>query len=391
MPATCDANGFTIVNIPTQEIFDEYTNQVFENGSDQSGLTFIGQVVHTLRRDGWNGSLHHIRYGWEPLNNWGVSPESLDFDSSVNIPTEGKAKVDISNETLCYCESCKAKRYETNDLTYRRVHNYSYTPRAWRMHKSTNDKFPYFMGVELETTAYHRDHLDNGFAVDMRRPKQFWLAKRDGSVTGPEFASHPATLTWWHENEGNLAEMFKMLTHAGFTSHNGGQAGMHVNISRDAFSNAEHLYRFMHLVTMRPDWSITMAQRTLDKANSWAKIYDYSMDTCISATSGYRRYLTNKYSVVNILSNRYEFRLPRGTLRLDRFLKNLEWTAAMVGFTRQNEEVADVNPAEFMDWITNFPTVYANLNSFVEEKKARLIDALIPTNDINRRYSHVTA
>ena len=45
-----------------------------------------------------------------------------------------------------------------------------------------------------------------------------------------------------------------MLTHASFTSHNGAQAGMHINISRDAFSSPEHLHRFLTLLTIRPDW-----------------------------------------------------------------------------------------------------------------------------------------
>jgi hypothetical protein len=391
MPATFDANGYTILNTPSQRVFDDYC-VVIGNGPQRwiSTEDYLRLVMSTMRAEGYNGAFGHLEYRWEPLPNWGLRLSELTPDNST--PVSEKAKlVDISNETFCYCDSCKAKRCETNGLARRQVHAYNYTPARWRMHSVTNDKFPYHMGVELETTAYHRDHLDNGFAVDMKRPKQFWVAKRDGSVSGPEFASHPATLTWWHENQGNLADMFKMLTHAGFTSHNGGQAGMHVNISRNAFSDADHLYRFMRLVTMRPDWSIQMAQRSFDKANSWAKIFNYSQDLCNEAVAHGSRYLTNKYSVVNVQRTRYEFRLPRGSLRLDRFMKNLEWTAAMIGFARQNEEVSEINPATFMEWARNFPTVYANLNSFVEEKKDALIEALDRNSDTNARYSNLPA
>ena len=343
MPATFDANGFTILNTITQDQwyqrFQEIRNRDQSYGRSTYGTAMV--AIAELRAEGWNGPFLHLDLGGSSLEEWGIAYSALCSDTSISVAPSGEpGKPDITNETFCFCDSCKQKRYETNGLKRRVVHNYSYAPRAWRMHKTTDDKFPYYMGVELETTAYHRDHLDNRFAADMKRPKQFWLAKRDGSVTGPEFASHPATLTWWHDNEGNLRDMFKMLTHAGFTSHNGAQAGMHINISRDAFSSPEHLHRFLTLLTIRPDWSIQMAQRSTECANRWARIIQYNEATARAAFTGQTRWLTDKYSIVNILRNRYEFRLPRGTLRMDRFFKNLEWAAGMIGFTRSVEDMA---------------------------------------------------
>ncbi len=283
----------------------------------------------------------------------------------------------LNLETRCYCEVCKLKRREPSTIRTGVIHRYDHAPARWQMKRATNDTFPYFMGVELETTrTSEAGGIANEHAADMRRPKRHWIVKRDGSVSGPEFVSHPATLKWWQKNANELAEMFGYLIHAGYRSHNGREAGMHVNISRDAFSNPEHLLRFLNLLNQNPEWARLMSQRTQDQIDSWARFNNrgWTLDRVTRMIDRPYEYHTDKYEVLNapVGQNRFEFRLPRGTLRVDRFLKNLEWTAGMIGFTRGSD-----NPTatKFMEWARRHPELYTNLNAFMGERLQELRSA----------------
>ena len=302
-----------------------------------------------------------------------------DEDSSEDDNIE-EAVVHIPSD--CSCESCKMRRFEGSKLRGAIVHGYSFKPHAWRLMSARDDPFAYHMGVELETDSTPASHGQNGLAADMRRPKGFWVAKSDGSVSGPEFASHPATLTWWHDHSSHLEEMFKMLVHAGYRSHDGGHAGMHVNISRTAFGSASHLYRFMYLIHYSARWSLLMSQRSSGQASQWAALDRWRTAQDIEYAAGVaydedRNDYSQKYTSVHTpyREKRVEFRLPRGTLRLDRFMKNLEWTAGMVEFTRGSSRLA--TPEQFMEWARAPAAIgtYDNLVMFLDEKSVALSEA----------------
>lgn len=285
----------------------------------------------------------------------------------------------------CKCEACKMARFEGHKLRSAVVHQYSYRPRSWKMRALKDDKYNYHFGIELETDNYYqgvsawgpmniRSDVRIQVAADMRRPKTLWMPKTDSSVTGPEFVSQPATLSYWQSKEKELGEMFKMLLHAGYRSHDNDKCGMHVNISRSAFENSEHLYRFLTLIHISPMWSLRMSQRTRSSAGHWASFESGKTDSQRKAvaTVGMSRYgePVGKYSALNVPygESRFEFRLPRGTLRLDRFMKNIEWTAAMIEYAR-NEAIAAMRPQKFMEWALGNVLEFPNLVSFIDERK----------------------
>lgn len=315
---------------------------------------------------------------------------------------------DLSRSTFdrtdCPCEVCKMNRMEPHKLRYAVVHNYSYAPTPWRPKAVADDPDNFFLGVELETDNYATgpgggvtySRLSNEMAADMRRPKNLWFSKRDGSVSGPEFVSHPATLAYWRKHTKALDEMFRMLVHAGFRSHDNDRCGMHVSISKTAFQNRGHLYRFLTLLHVSPAFSLKLSQRTANSASQWA-----SLDHCATAADrrvicdgmvGGRRpawYLStptpdindetpiglsgstgNRYTALNAPYNqpRFEFRLPRGTLRIDRFFKNLEWVHAMVVYTRTATTVG-CKPQAFAKWVEENRAMYPNLLAYMVEKK----------------------
>ena len=196
-------------------------------------------------------------------------------------------------------------------------------------------------------------HLSADEAVTCAAPRGLWHPKHDGSVTGPEFASQPGTLAYWRSIRPHLAEMTRTLLHGGIRSHDGDTCGLHVNIGSDAFADGAHLERFLALVALNPRWSNRMAQRTAESAGRWCNmgdIGDASSRAMLASEWGrYGRAGTSHSSAVNLShSGRVEFRLPRGTLRLDRLYAKLEWTAAMVEYTRDAGRPAQ--PSAFMHW-----------------------------------------
>jgi hypothetical protein len=80
----------------------------------------------------------------------------------------------------------------------------------------------------------------------------------------------------------------------------------------------------------------------------------------------YGRASQDRYCVLNASNEgRIEFRLPRGTLRIDRFYAKLEWTAAMVEYTRDSGHRIQVSA--FMRWVAESDE-YPELMSFMREK-----------------------
>jgi hypothetical protein len=285
------------------------------------------------------------------------------------------------------CPACRLKNGLDTSLRPSTIHDYSSTiPGGWTPQSIDNDRFHWYMGIELETDFDYSQGYSNGDvlrrAANMRRPLRHWHAKHDGSVGGPEFASNPATITWWRRNQPAVAEMFRLLLHAGLRSYDGGKAGMHVNISKVAFDDWQHLFRFAHLIHIKPSWSTIMAQRTQEQVDHWSRFTN--MGRTIkgwkdwASTHFNDRYShTEKYSVLNIPSGgqRIEFRLPRGTLRIDRFMKNLEWTTAMIEYTRHLSSEQGADPVSFMKQVTQVSSEYPNLYGFINERASALITA----------------
>jgi hypothetical protein len=322
----------------------------------------------------------------------------------------------LPTDANCGCEAHKLARFEDSKLSRAVIHSYSYSPSPWRLKSVKGEENPYYLGVELETDNYssinprggsvpvtRRSMVATEMAADMRRPYNHWVPKHDSSVSGPEFASHPATLKWWRKNRARVAEMMQMLLHAGYRSHENDHCGMHINISRSAFESAKHLYRFLSLIHANPRWSMRMAQRTEDSARQWAKLDARNVDerTCedlvqgpVSRQEPVTDWFTgqpmlnrdgtprmrtvqsgdwngtgDRYVALNAPYSepRFEFRLPRGTLRIDRFFKNLEWTVGMIEYTRSCK-LKDATPRKFMAWAIANAKTYPDLVAFLKER-----------------------
>lgn len=353
-----------------------------------------------------NNNVFHIRYRTEYLLDsegyWRERTVPYVFDGQRITYVPGDTPVEHAAPTIpmteevisdieanCGCETCKMRRAESHKLRNAVVHHYGYKPRGgWRLQSTANDPDDYYLGVELETDNFYRDgrgvmqrsSVSNGYAADMRRPKRLWQASRDGSVSGPEFASHPATLRYWHSKKADLGLMMKMLLHAGFRSHDNDKAGMHVSVSRSAFTDSQHFYRFLRLIHGNAAFMLKMSQRTRASMSNWARLGEDD-NRCLLASENIfatGRWVSNyfsggRYTAVNMCAGepRVEFRLPRGTLRLDRFYKNIEWVHSMVEFSR-NEGIDMMTADHYTAYVMNNRDLYGNLAAFMTERRAKL-------------------
>lgn len=258
------------------------------------------------------------------------------------------------------CAACRKRGGET--LVAGTIHGYGSEPRGgWvprRVEATTADHTAPTFGVELETQRLPgtgRTALTGAEAANVAAPRGHWYPTADGSVDGPEFASQPATLAYWRSIAGPVGGFMRTLIHGGLRAHDGRMScSMHVNVGRDAFGDAEHLARFIRLATMNPRFTTRMAQRTHSQVAQWAR-YDVYPDMAACQRHA-RNFMHDGYSgtghgaAVNLESaGRVEFRSPRGTLRLDRFMAKLEWVAAMVEYTRA--DVARVSVGGFVAWV----------------------------------------
>jgi hypothetical protein len=329
----------------------------------------------------------------------------------------------------CECDPCKRKRGEPNGVHAGTIHAYTSQPRnGWQVRRTTAELAemvarPTF-GIELETSAPERivrdlpnrpnvpylpfgadeatraerdrmlvereryDVRNDAFRARQRRewadagnmsadeavsvaaPRGLWHPKHDGSVSGPEFASQPGTLAYWRSVRPHVASMFRALLHGGMRSHDGDTCGMHVNIGSDAFDGSDHLERFMALVAVNPRWTTRMAQRTHESMQSWANFRDIGdADNRSHLARTWRDYgyaHTSHCSAVNLAhEGRVEFRIPRGTLRLDRFYAKLEWVASMVEYTRNADNATQVSA--YMHWVVGTGE-YAALVAYMRER-----------------------
>lgn len=343
------------------------------------------------------------------------------------MPEETISPADMA---MCECEACKRKRGLPSRVCAGTIHSYSSTPRSGWVPRRVGDADAYAptFGVELETDApeyptfrdlpgrpdlpylpweasqaerdayaeaerayyawrdrnrAHHERQRSAWlaagnmtaeeAVSAAEPRGLWHPKHDGSVTGPEFASQPATLAYWQSQRGHLTSMFRTLLHGGMRSHDGDRCGFHVNIGTDAFADAGHLSRWMALVAHNPRWTTRMSQRTHASQTSWASYAPIATpeqrERIAREVFEYGSFGTMHTSAVNTAhAGRIEFRVPRGTLRIDRFYAKLEWVAAMVEFTRDANNAT--TPHAFMAWAQAHEAEYPALLPFMRERFA---------------------
>jgi hypothetical protein len=295
-----------------------------------------------------------------------------------------------------------------------RKNNYHYSP-SLKFHGDG----PYYLGVELEVEAPDYSVHDTGIRLIGDRQQAFY-AKRDGSLLndgnlGFEIVTHPISPALWLEElpakvltqkaqpKHPVAKFLwyaRKLRELGFKSHDGGRCGLHVHVSRTAFSTLRcpktirrnwtgevstatayqqsdnlrnpHYYWFYKLINGRLFKSLS--QRSTDSLDQWA------MQRPRKVRERWDAHTQARYSAVNLQEKTAEVRVFRGNMREDRIRKALEAVIAAVEFSRHRaaraagESLLSVwqtsLDASFIRWVQERAASYRNLLAYLQETGA---------------------
>jgi hypothetical protein len=296
---------------------------------------------------------------------------AMTHDDAINISN--------SYSDSYVCESCYDSRFTTCSSCgqaiptsqgsrcrkCQTIKDYSYKP-APIFHGTS----PYF-GVELEVNVACDDDTDLDDVADevqdLLQGTDHVYLKTDSSITdsdqfsaGFEIVTHPHSLS---EHRALWPAFFDAVRarrlSATVTSYKSGLCGMHVHISRQAFSSDRHIMRFV-VAMNEPDnerFVQTIAQRS---SGRWAEIKQKEPDYWQSE---------DRYEAVNTLPrDTIEVRIFRGSVRADRFMKNLEFCAAFLEWSRKERPVERLNYRYFVRWVTSKRADYPHLHAYLVEK-----------------------
>ena len=233
-----------------------------------------------------------------------------------------------------------------------------------------------FIGVELEVDS---DKSDIYFEAEklMSKVNSDWIyLKEDSSISnGFEVVTHPQTFNVWKQRFEEFAPVLE-LAKRGFNSHNTKTCGLHLSLSRQAFKQT-HLYRFSKFVYFNPLFIAKFSRRRLSLLNTWGSPFAITRGSEINVTDyvdydeGYNRFFLNclghaiystrslvkdhrygRGTALNLPSKRVEFRAPRGTLKKDTFLANIEFVQSLFEFSKVTN-VEGLCPLRFKKFIAD--------------------------------------
>lgn len=249
-----------------------------------------------------------------------------------------------------WCESCtednaeyceRHDQYEQEACNNRYgglIHNYDYNPdNGWRYngalklnHKELSQIT--FFGVELEIESSDSDLEEGAEAVlthfnggeDMQSDKVVYL-KEDGSIdNGFEIVTQPMTFDFAMSLDWSI---LKKLKDMGYRSWSGGACGLHVHVSRTAFKDRQHLWKFTQLINGNPTSCALLAGRTSER---WSKY-----DKKLSSKTVLGKEFPERYSAVNLLNPRtVEVRIFRGSLRPERVPMAIQFVESCIEYTK---------------------------------------------------------
>ncbi len=252
----------------------------------------------------------------------------------------------VDGEDYPYCSDC----YERHARNY--IHNYSYKPNPVFHGRGTM-----FFGVELELDKGGEDD-DKAEEILSCTDSDHLYIKHDGSLDdGMELVSHPMTLDY-HMNRMPWENIVETAVDLGYRSHQTGTCGLHVHVSRKAFSidrseQEEVISRILYIVERFWQEMLRFSRRTEYQINRWAARYgikDNPKQVMDNAKKGNK----GRYACINLCNyNTIEFRIFRGTLKYNTLIATLQMVEhiCLTAMEMTDEEITALSWPEFIEGI----------------------------------------
>lgn len=296
--------------------------------------------------------------------------DTREADYCCNDSEEG------NNEYLngCRCNQCNyTRRYMRNVIK-----NYGYKPRpdfraiGPEMRFSPGERecdccepkpvdSTLYLGFELEVEV-NRDRDRTEVAQELQDALgNVAYLKEDGSIdSGFEIVTHPMTLDY-AMSEFNWSALRKGRKDRDI--HSADNCGLHVHVSKAAFSGPAHEYRWL-LFWHRNQ----VAMRALaDRNSSYAEYRDTDRSQFVDIAKRAYSARTERYSAINTNNEHtHEVRVFASTLYINRLRASLQLVEATVEYTRRlasSKVLKDGGFAwtEFVVWLTDDARRYADL------------------------------
>jgi hypothetical protein len=254
-----------------------------------------------------------------------------------------------------------------------------------------------YMGIELEVEARNYEPRQ-GLAKMILEATDEVFCCEDGSLThGFEIKTPPNNL---EETKAIFEAILASDAPAGLRSHNGGNCGLHINLSRNGLSqlqqakimfffNSSKNALFLKQICRRfsvdsNDGNHTNYARACGDPKLSHIVKAWRRDTDADERRPHTAYCNHRkrgkvwsksgnvfdyrYAAVNFTDKKVEIRLPRGTLKRNTLMANLELAAALVEFTRTGENYAQTGRyvTEFMHYLKLRPRSYKDFPELVK-------------------------
>lgn len=262
----------------------------------------------------------------------------------------------IHNDCTCwhndlpYCDRCF-------DDFEDEIEDYSYKPDPIFY----GDSYLYF-GVELEVDKGGKDGENARTLKDTAnyRHEHIYI-KSDSSLNdGFEIVSYPMTLDY-HTNEMDWESVLYEAVNMGYRSHQTETCGLHIHVNRDAFGEnqaeqEEVISRILFFIEKNWNEIFRFSRRSEYNMNRWSARYGYEKSGKEILQKA--KDTGNRYVAVNLRNyHTIEFRLFRGTLKLNTFLATLQLVSEIcrVALLFSEEEIDKMSWSVFVRDMNHYP------------------------------------
>jgi hypothetical protein len=295
---------------------------------------------------------------------------------------ETEAKLQLNNNRGMYSlEVSIPVSYANRNILYRM---FEYSTKVTSLLpfsvRQKNDKTGPLYGIELEVSTRHPIIS----LIDAQKKQLFFFCKADRSITGQfgnnvEIVTVPCSLAshrkLWHGFFKELPANKDMWDTTSKTNN-----GMHIHVSRRAFTDEEHIKRFMWFFAnpYNYDFQYEISERhNRESLDQYARVPNinqsgrYNLNNLDHLTKVthwmYRNMISLGHgAMVNLGAHAtIEVRLFRGLVSFPTVMKNLEYVDAVLHFT-QNKPLEDCTLQEFIHYQRRNVEKYPSLHLFIE-------------------------
>ncbi len=268
-----------------------------------------------------------------------------------------------------YCHNC----YDdiVRDSLGNLIEDYSYKPVPVFLGETSDNLY---LGVELEVDS--GNSYESAISISNKFSDVY--LKRDGSLeTGFEIVSHPATLHY-HKYGLGWEYIMNICTDNNMKSHDTSTCGLHCHVSRLFFGDTLdeqdlHIAKLILLVNKFWDnYIVPFSRRNITQLDRWAAkpnvtILDTDTEAEIIDKVKGTRY-KGRYQGIN-LENSYtiEFRIFRGTLKLNTFIATLQFVDCICRFAK-SMKLSDIYTVNCSDLFSGKGKDYPELIEYLKSK-----------------------